>query len=90
MRPTLQTVKQEATEIYSAIKQVMKKTGYDYCQSWWLNSKNFSLKSKLSTRQINQRAKLLVKEGYLIVDPENTSSSQGVRYKLTEKQFISL
>ena len=35
----------EAIEIYAAIKQVMKEANSHHCQSWWLNSKNFDLKS---------------------------------------------
>lgn len=82
---TNQQINKEAIEIYNAIKQIMKESNCNYCQSWWLNSKNFDLKSKLSTPKINQRCKLLVKQGYLYIDKENTSTSQGVCYKLTDK-----
>jgi hypothetical protein len=82
----------EAKEIYFAIRQIIElnklntiKT--DYCQSWWLNTRNFNLKSGLKTSQINQRAKLLVKQGYLIVDRSMTSTSTGTCYKLTKKEL---
>ena len=80
---------EEVKEIYFAIKQIMEESKCDYCQSWWLNIKNFNLKSKLSTRKINQRASVLVKKGILVIDKENTSTSQGVCYKLTNKPFSS-
>lgn len=82
---TKDKINEEAKEIYFAIKQVMEKSGYDYCQSWWLNTKNFDLKSNLKTPQIVQRCKLLVKQGYLVIDIKNTSTSQGTCYKLTDK-----
>lgn len=75
----------EAIEIYAAIKQVMKEANSHHCQSWWLNSKNFDLKSKLTTSKINQRCKLLVKQGYLTIDKANTSTSTGTCYLLTDK-----
>lgn len=75
----------EAIEIYAAIKQVIQEVGYDYCQSWWINSKNFDLKSKLPTSKITQRCKLLVKQGYLTIDKSKTSPSTGTCYKLTDK-----
>ncbi len=87
MRATSEKIKEEAKEVYLAITQVMNKLKCDYCQSWWLNSKNFELKSNLSTQKINLRAKFLVNKGYLIVDNKNTSPSQGTRYKLTTKPF---
>lgn len=80
-------INQEAKEIYFAIKQVMEKSGYDYCQSWWLNSKNFELKSNLKTPQIVQRCRLLVKQGYLTIDKSKTSTSSGTSFKLTDKPF---
>lgn len=78
-------IQQEANEIYFAIKKVMEETGYNHCQSWWLNSRNFDLKSKLKTPQIVQRAKLLVKQGYLTIDEKHTSTSTGTSFMLTEK-----
>ena len=78
----------ESKEIYFAIKQVMKEKGCDHCQSWWLNSKNFQLKSKLSTQKINQKAKILIKQGYLTIDSKNTSTSEGTCYRLTNKSFL--
>lgn len=77
----------EALEIYNAIKQVMKETKYDFCQSWWLNSRNFDLRSKLKTPEINRRAHLLVKQGYLTIDKSRTSSSTGTCYQLTDKSI---
>lgn len=82
---TKNQIKEEAKEIYLAIKEVMSKSECDFCQSWWLNTKNFDLKSNLSTPQINQRAKLLVKQGYLTVDKTKTSTSYGTCYRLTDK-----
>lgn len=84
---TKQQIKEEAKEIYFAIKQVMEKSGHDYCQSWWLNTRNFDLKSKLSTPKINQRCKLLIKMGLLVIDKSKTSTSSGVSYKLTDKDW---
>lgn len=78
---------QEAIEIYAAIKKVMADANTDYCQSWWLNTWNFDLKSKLSTSKINQRCKLLVKQGYLSIDKSRTSTSMGICYKLTDKML---
>lgn len=80
-------ISKEVKEVYFAIIQIMRENDYDHCQSWWLNTKNFDLKSKLSTRKINQRASVLVKQGYLVIDKKNTSTSQGVCYKLTDKSF---
>ena len=82
-------INNESAEIYFAIKQIIQETGYDHCQSWWLNTKNFNLKSKLSTQKINQRAKILVKQGFLTIDTKNTSTSQGTCYKLTNKSFLT-
>jgi len=82
-------IKEEAKEIYFAIKEAMVRAKTDYCQSWWLNSKNFELKSKLSTPTINQRAKLLVKQGYLTIDKSKTKTSTGTSYKLTDKPFLN-
>jgi len=84
---TKEKINEEAEEIYFAIKEVMEKSGLDYCQSWWLNTRNFDLKSKLSTQEINQRAKLLIKRGFLIINKSQTSKSTGICYKLTDKPF---
>lgn len=78
----------EAKEIYFAIKKIMEEKKIDYCQSWWLNTINFDLKSKLKTPQINQRCKLLVGLGYLKIDKNYTSTSEGTCYKLTERELI--
>lgn len=78
---------QEAEEIYHAIKLICEKSNTTHCQSWWLNSRNFDLKSKLPTPKINQRARLLVKAGYLTIDQSNTSTSRGTCYVLTIKPF---
>lgn len=86
---TKDKIQKEAEEIYFAIKQVMEKSGYDYCQSWWLNTRNFDLKSKLKTPQINQRCKLLIKQGYLTIDKNTTSTSTGTSYRLTSKILTS-
>ena len=77
----------EAKEIYFAIKEIIAKKGGDSCQSWWLNTLNFDLKSRLPTPQINQRAKLLARQGYLTIDKSQTSTSCGTCYKLTGKQY---
>jgi hypothetical protein len=76
-------------EIYAAIKKTMEDLNTDHCQSWWLNPRNYDLKSKLPTRIINQRAKMLVKQGYLTIDSRFTSVSTGTSYKLTSKMFIN-
>jgi hypothetical protein len=78
-------INEEAKEIYFAIKRIMELSETDYCQSWWLNTRNFKLMSDLKTPQITQRAKLLVKQGYLIIDKARTSTSTGTCYKLTDK-----
>jgi hypothetical protein len=85
---TRQQINKEAEEIYFAILEVMKRTQVGHCQSWWLNSRNFNLKSRLTTPQINQRAKLLVKQGYLFIDKSRTSTATGTCYRLTDKSLI--
>lgn len=82
-------IQEEAREIYFAIKEVMEKSKTDYCQSWWLNTRNFDLKSNLKTSHIVQRAKLLIRQGYLTIDKSNTSTSMGTSYKLTDKAYPS-
>jgi hypothetical protein len=82
---TRDQINEESKEIYFAIKHMIRESECDYCQSWWLNTRNFDLKSKLKTPQINQRAKLLVKQGYLIIDKSRTSTSTGTCYRLTNK-----
>ena len=88
-------INKEVKEVYFAIKTIIDEAGYGYCQSWWLNTKNIPLayptnigKLNLSTKKINQRAKILVKKGLLIIDIKNTSTSMGVCYKLTDKSFL--
>lgn len=81
-------INQEAEEIYFAIKQTMEKMGTDYCQSWWINTRNFNLKSHLPTSTINQRCRLLIKQGYLIKNQSLTATHTGTSYKLTDKAFI--
>jgi hypothetical protein len=87
---TRSEIDKEAKEIYFAIKKIMKDVGYNTCQSWWLNTKNFDLKSKLKTPQINQRCKLLIKKGLLTIDIKKTSTSQGTCYKLTNKSYLKV
>jgi len=86
---TKSEINNEAKEIYFAIKQITEEAGYNYCHSWWLNTKNFDLKSKLSTQKINQRCKLLIKKGILTIDIKRTSTSQGTCYILTGKSYLS-
>ena len=88
-------ISKESKEIYFAIKHIIEETGYGYCQSWWLNSKNISLgypthigSLDLSTKKINQRAQFLIKKGLLIIDTTNTSTSMGICYRLTNKSFL--
>jgi len=85
---TKNEINDEAKEIYFAIKELMNKHNVNYAQSWWLNPRNFNLKSRLKTPQVVQRCKLLIKQGYLIIDKSNTSTSSGTSYKLTNKDFI--
>lgn len=80
-------IKEEAKEIYFAIKSVMDKQQTGHCQSWWLNERNFGLKSKLKTPQVNQRCKLLIKMGLLTIDKDKTSTSRGTSYRLTDKSW---
>jgi hypothetical protein len=80
-------IRNEANVVYWAIQELMKIQEVDYCQSWWLNTRNFTFKTEMSTQKINQRAKLLVKEGYLKIDSNRTSTSTGTCYQLTEKKF---
>jgi len=82
---TRNEINKEAREVYFAMKKVSELQGTDYCQSWWINTRNFDLKSKLKTPQINQRAKLLIKGGYLTIDSSRTSTSMGISYKFTDK-----
>jgi hypothetical protein len=74
----------EALEVYAAISEVTALQGCGYCLSWWINTRNFPLKTTMSTPKINRRARLLVKLGYLIIDRKETSTSSGTCYKLTE------
>ena len=77
-------IKTQSKEIYEAIIKMMELQGVDYCQSWWINTRNFELKQVLTTRQINYRAKLLVRDGYLTIDKDKTSTSMGTSYRLTD------
>lgn len=77
-----QEIQKEADEIYEAILHLMKSEGTDYVKSWWLNPRNTNLESKLSTQEINQRCRLLVKQEKLMIDHTKTSTSNGTRYKL--------
>ena len=85
-----QQVQEEANEIYFAIKKIMAETNLDYCISWWLNSRNFSLKYGLKTPQINQRCQLLIKQGFLVKHNSRMPASYGITYKLTDKQPTTL
>lgn len=81
-------IKEEAKEVFEAIKFVIANTDHaDYCLSWWLNTRNFNLKSKLSTPKINQRCKLLIKMGLIEKVDGKTSVSAGTCYKLTGKEW---
>lgn len=76
----------EAKEVYQAIKETIQDMDTDHCQSWWLNKKNHPIGSKLTTAQINTRARMLVKEGYLEIDRKYTKPSCGTCYRLTNKR----
>ena len=79
---TKEQINTEAKEIYLAIKQLVELSGKNSVQSWWLNTINYDLKSKLKTSEINRRAKLLVKQGLIEIDKKNTPTSTGTCYKL--------
>lgn len=79
---TKEQINTEAQEIYLAIKLLVELSGKNNVQSWWLNTINYDLKSKLKTSEINRRAKLLVKQGLIEIDKKNTSTSTGTCYKL--------
>lgn len=80
-------INKEIKEVYNGIVVVILNSDVDYCISWWLNRKNFQLESKLSTREINQRAKHLVKNGYLTIDNSKFRKHCGICYKLTDKKL---
>jgi len=40
---TKEKIQKEVKEVYLAIKYIVEKEGYGYCQSWWLNARNFHL-----------------------------------------------
>ena len=82
---TNQEINHEIIEVYNAIKLLIKESETDHCQSWWLNTRNFNMKSRLSTPEINRRAKKLVDQGYLTIYKNRTSPSMGTCYKLTDK-----
>jgi len=77
-------INKESIDVYNEIVNTMEKMQVDYCQSWWLNYRNTSL--GLKTPKINQIAKKLVKQGYLMIDKSRTSTSTGTSYKLTDKK----
>lgn len=74
----------EALNVYEALLEVAQLSGTDYCLSWWINTRNFKLKTTMSTQKINRRAKLLVKMGFLTIDKKLTSRSTGTCYKFTD------
>jgi len=84
---TREQIKSESIMVYFAIKETMKNMNTNFCQSWWINMKNFDLSTPLSIKTINQRAKLLIRDGYLIIDKSKTSTSTGTCYKLTDKSM---
>lgn len=73
----------QALEVYAAFKQVAELSEHDYCLSWWINTRNFPMKTTMSTSTITRRAALLVKKGYLTIDKLQTSRSSGTCYKFT-------
>lgn len=87
MRKPKLEIDKERKIIYQAIKDTMVKMKVDYCQSWWLTCKDNLLPINLSTSIINSRCKLLVKNGYLSINRKQTSSSMGVCYQLTDKNY---
>lgn len=79
-------IQKQADEIFAVIKHMIENSDVDYVQSWWINPQNCYLSSGLKTPQINQRCKLLIKQGKLQIDKANTSTSCGTSYKLTKIQ----
>lgn len=79
----------EAELVYFGIKKQMKNMGLDYCQSWWLTPLNFAFEYPIPTKVIVRRAKLLERMGYLKIDKVGTSTSQGTRFRLTDKEYKS-
>ena len=81
---------QEAFKDYHAMVKASEKgttkKGKPRCQSWWINPQN-DPELNMPTSKINQRAKLLVKEGYLTIDPKATSTSKGTGYFFTDKKL---
>ena len=69
--------------VYKLINDKIIENNNEYCLSWWLNPRNSDC--GLKTTEINQRAKSLVKEGFLSIDEKMTSTSTGTCYRLTEK-----
>lgn len=87
MAKTKKQIEEEVQEIKAAIKQVAEKSKTNYVQSWWLNTRNFTLKSPLTTGQINSRCRILVKRGELTIDQKTTGPSTGTCYVLTDKFY---
>lgn len=88
MRASKSKINEEAKEIYFAIVQIMQEMECEHCMSWWI--RNFELKSKLDTPQINHRCKLLIKMGVLSLDNKKISGKKyGNRYKLTGKSYLT-
>lgn len=82
-----QQITEEVLMIYNALKYYCDEHGY--CQSWWLNARNNPQKElNLTTPQINSKCKILIKQGYIVIDKEKTSTSTGTCYRLTDKIMI--
>lgn len=77
-------INQEIKSVYEAIKKDMICRNVDYCQSWWIIAKDDVSNLPMSTRDINRRANILVKNGYLSIDKKHTSTSTGICYRLTD------
>ena len=82
MKKSKEQIHKEKIAVYFGMIAVMKMHDVDYCQSWWLNTKNYNI--GLTTPEINRRAKLLVKQGLLLIDKSLTSNSCGICYRLTD------
>lgn len=78
----------EAVKVYYAMVNASQRSpklnNRFVCQSWWINPKN-DPELNMPTSKINQRAKLLVKEGYLEIQSKHTSTSTGTSYTFTDK-----
>lgn len=80
---TKQEIQKEADLVYRYVLQVASEMDRPYIHSWWLNKRNCP-ELWMETPRINQRCRLLVRQGKLAIDPKHTSHGTGTRYRILE------